>query len=491
MLRQLQQGFGKQSTVNSAQANHHLSAREQEASSSSVPPLTDADYEFLFSQLLEGVAHGWHSPRIAKFFQQLGDRGQPQQWVAWLERFSTKILTFSHPHEQQLGARMMRLGQLTESTPSVQQIGVTAYHIGRQLFYGNTLDLVWEYEGPDLEIAAEAISETEALSDYALSEAQTATNFSSTETVSESFLEKDTEDTFIQTDEIATNQIIIQFSSTETARDSLREEEKGDSLLQTDEIAPNQLSIKFFSPQTVSESFPEEKEDTSGQQEITTQQATSHFSHSAITTQFLLKEKEKKLSQNQSPATHQLVFSDPSVSHSKLQTTDLPATEIKEEIELNNLELVEGWFNLGLKQASSGNFEGAIESWERVLKLNPHICEAWHNRGSALGRIEQYEEAIESFDRALAINPKNYQAWNDRAHALYQLKKWSEAIASWDKAIEIIPGDCQFWYKRGCALEKLQRFDESVASYEKALEIKPDFQQARSRYIKLLADKSQ
>jgi tetratricopeptide (TPR) repeat protein len=413
MLRQLQQGFGKQSTVNSAQASHHLSARDKESSSSSVPPLTDADYEFLFSQLLEGVAHGWHPARIAKFFQQLGDRGQSQQWVAWLERFSTKILTSPHTYEQQLGARMMRLGQLTESTASVQQIGVVAYQIGRQLFYGNTLDLVWEYEGPDLAIAAEAVREPDvSISDYALAE-----EHSSTETVGESFVEEEEEDTFIQTDEIATDRLIIQFSS----------------------------------PQTAPESLPDDKEDTGVQQENMTEVATSHFSHPEITTQ----------------------------------------SPLKEEIEFNNLELVEGWFNLGLKQASSGDFQGAIESWERVLKLNPHICEAWHNRGSALGRIKKYQEAIDSFNKALAINPKNYQAWSDRAHALYQLQKWSEAIASWDKAIEIIPGDYQFWYNRGRALEKLQRSQESIASYEKALEIKPDFSQARSRYIKLLTDDSQ
>jgi tetratricopeptide (TPR) repeat protein len=456
MLRQLQQGFGKRSTVNSAQASHNLSAREQEASSPSVPPLTDADYEFLFTQLLEGVAHGWHPPRIAKFFQQLGDRGQQQQWVAWLERFSTKILAHPHTHEQQLGARMMRLGQLTESTSSVQQIGVVAYQIGRQLFYGNTLDLVWEYEGPDLAITAEAVNEPEAFFDYALGEKSAETNFSSTQTVGEFLVEEDGDDTFIQTEKIAPNQLIIQFSSTQTAPESL----------------------------------PDEKEDTGVQPENMTEGATSYFSHPEITTQSILK-KEEKLSQNESAANHQLVVSDSSAPHATLQTTELPVIESKEEIDLNNLELVEGWFNLGLKQASSGDFAGAIKSWERVLKLNPHICEAWHNRGSALGRIKKYPEAIDSFDKALAINPKNYQAWNDRAHALYQLQKWEQAIASWDKAIEILPGDYQFWYNRGCALEKLQRLEESLASYEKALEIKPEFEQARSRYIKLLADNSQ
>jgi tetratricopeptide (TPR) repeat protein len=408
MLRQLQQGFDKQLTVKVT--------RDGEVASTSLPPLTDADYEFLFNQLLEGVAHGWHPPRIAKFFQRLGDRGQQQQWVAWLERFSTKILTFSHAHEQQLGARMMRLGQLAESTASIQQVGVAAYQIGHKLFYGNTFDSVWEYEGPDLPITDK---EQNPLA----------------ETASQFLIEEDGEDTLIQ-DEIAPNQLIIQFAPAPVALDPLSE-------------AKNDTTIK------------------------------SEISE------------KKQLSQKEPEISEQMIVANFSEPHSTLLANNLPATETTEAIDLNNLELIESWFNLGLKQASSGDFAGAIESWEQVLRLNPHICEAWHNRGSALGRIKKYQEAIESFDKALAINPKNYQAWSDRAHALSQLQKWSEAIASWDKAIEIAPGDYHFWYNRGWALEKLQYPEESIASYEKALEIKPDFQQARSRYIKLLADKSQ
>ena len=155
-----------------------------------------------------------------------------------------------------------------------------------------------------------------------------------------------------------------------------------------------------------------------------------------------------------------------------------------------NIELVESWFDLGLKQASAEDFQGAIASWEKALKLNPNLSEAWHNRGSALGRIGKYEEAIQSFNRAINLAPTRYQAWNDRAHALYQIKKWEQAIASWDKAISIMSDHYQFWYNRGCALEQLQRYDESISSYEKALEIKPDFQSARSRYISLVSENS-
>jgi tetratricopeptide (TPR) repeat protein len=178
-------------------------------------------------------------------------------------------------------------------------------------------------------------------------------------------------------------------------------------------------------------------------------------------------------------------------------TSDGDELELKLEPELespflddSSLEVIESWFNLGLKQVSAGEYAQAIVSWDKALQINANLPEAWHNRGSALGRLGNYEAAVKSFQSALAIDPDNYQAWNDRAHALYQLENWSGAIESWSQAIKLMPGNHLFWYNRGCALEQLAKWSEAIASYEKALEIKPDFQPGRSRYINLVADNS-
>jgi tetratricopeptide (TPR) repeat protein len=172
------------------------------------------------------------------------------------------------------------------------------------------------------------------------------------------------------------------------------------------------------------------------------------------------------------------------------QTVKQSPDQQLEDLDQSSLELIESWFNLGLKQVSAGDFEKAIASWEKALQINPNLSEAWHNRGSALGRLGQYEEAVDSFQSALVIDPNNYQAWNDRAHALYQLQNWTEAIDSWNNALKIMPGNHLFWYNRGCALEQMKDWDKAIASYEKSLEIRPDFQPARSRYINLVADNS-
>ncbi|MFM7192236.1 MAG: tetratricopeptide repeat protein [Microcystaceae cyanobacterium] len=114
-------------------------------------PLSDTDYEFLFSQLLEGIGHGWHEGRVLKFFEQLGDRGKTKLWVSWLDRFGEKVLASPSPNLE-LAGRMMRLGELSQCFPKIDPIGQKAYHLARQLYarQAPSEPAIWEYGGPDV-----------------------------------------------------------------------------------------------------------------------------------------------------------------------------------------------------------------------------------------------------------------------------------------------------------------------------------------------------
>ncbi|MEO1341755.1 MAG: hypothetical protein AAFV28_11595, partial [Cyanobacteria bacterium J06635_13] len=126
--------------------------------------LSDADYEFLFNQLLEGIAHGWHDRRIIKFFKQLGDRGAQENWVAWLDRLRNKVLSLPIQSKRQLGTMMIRLGELTQSATEVNQIGAASHRIGRELLFGKTPAEIWEYVGPDLPPPSNQIETEQELS---------------------------------------------------------------------------------------------------------------------------------------------------------------------------------------------------------------------------------------------------------------------------------------------------------------------------------------
>jgi tetratricopeptide (TPR) repeat protein len=443
------------------------SSESGDKSSPSPPALTDGDYEFLFNQLLQGVAHGWHQQRVEKFFIQLGDRGNPEDWISWLERFGSKILTQHLASREQLAILMIRLGEITQSSPKIKKMGATSYHIGRQLLsqHQNLVsqsvgakaspaeEVAWEYDGPDLANKSELVIDQEITPPENLSQ--------EVSTVEVSPAAK--KDVVLKTEELVADELVNYPA------------EKAPETSNSDNTIPVPSLESELTTQ--SELAPEKPE-------------LSNLTSSELLS---LIQQDEELAQQISRKLNISLSNEPELSQSAIAKTDNSDT-IKVEPNTPNsspFELVESWFNLGLKQASAGEFEAAVNSWEQALQLNSNLSEAWHNRGSALGRLGKYEPAIESFEKALAIAPNNYQAWNDRAHALYQLQRWQEAVASWNQAIEIMPGHHLFWYNRGCALEQLKRFDESIASYEKALEIKPDFQPARARYINLIADNPQ
>ena len=76
-----------------------------------LPPLDDSDREYLFMQLLEGVAHGWQQPRAIGFFNKIRNRVRKSEWLEWLDRFGQNLLESSVPNYE-LAGRMSQLAEL-------------------------------------------------------------------------------------------------------------------------------------------------------------------------------------------------------------------------------------------------------------------------------------------------------------------------------------------------------------------------------------------
>jgi tetratricopeptide (TPR) repeat protein len=93
----------------------------------------------------------------------------------------------------------------------------------------------------------------------------------------------------------------------------------------------------------------------------------------------------------------------------------------------------------GVSHHSQGEFETAVEFFDKALKLDPSIVAAWSNRGLALSKLGRYDEAIESYDQAIELFPKYTAAWVDKGVALQELGRLDEALKCYDMAIEMSP----------------------------------------------------
>ena len=137
-------------------------------------------------------------------------------------------------------------------------------------------------------------------------------------------------------------------------------------------------------------------------------------------------------------------------------------------------EDAEALIKLAVQQLQSGQFEEALESFDRAIKLKPDILEDYYNGGISLGYLGGYEEALASYDRVLKLQPDNPIIWLSRGNLLNNLGRYEEAVASYDRALELQPDNHIAWNNRGHALDNLGRYEEAVASYDRAIELQPN-----------------
>ena len=63
--------------------------------------------------------------------------------------------------------------------------------------------------------------------------------------------------------------------------------------------------------------------------------------------------------------------------------------------------------------------------------------DAWHNKCNALARLERHEGAIECYDKAIRLTPEDYGAWYSKGESLKELGRDDKAEECFAKAKEL------------------------------------------------------
>jgi tetratricopeptide (TPR) repeat protein len=98
-------------------------------------------------------------------------------------------------------------------------------------------------------------------------------------------------------------------------------------------------------------------------------------------------------------------------------------------------------YRLGLSQYDAKDYAGALQTWRRVVALDPKHPDAWDAIGLAHGRLFEWNDAVQAFQEQVTAEPFHKQAWKDLGWALRQAQKRPEAIAAYRKQTEIVPLD--------------------------------------------------
>ena len=122
----------------------------------------------------------------------------------------------------------------------------------------------------------------------------------------------------------------------------------------------------------------------------------------------------------------------------------------------------------------SGDLEGAIEEYGKLLKRRPDDPDVLTNRGAALDDLKRYEEALADYNRSLELRPDDPGTLYNRGSTLNDLKRYDEALADFNRSLELRPDDPSTLNNRGFALGHLQRHEEAEGDFNRSLELRPD-----------------
>jgi adenylate cyclase len=125
-----------------------------------------------------------------------------------------------------------------------------------------------------------------------------------------------------------------------------------------------------------------------------------------------------------------------------------------------------------------GDYETAIDFVERAVASNPNDPEAWTTRGWMYKYAGQYEEAILSFERAIRLaplHPANHINHSGAGFALIELRRFNEAVIVCKKAFRQNSSDGVASRGLASAFAHLGRDAEARGAAARLLEVDPDF----------------
>ena len=119
--------------------------------------------------------------------------------------------------------------------------------------------------------------------------------------------------------------------------------------------------------------------------------------------------------------------------------------------------------------------------WSMVSAMSARSKSKYKHLGIAEFEKGNYQEAINYYNKGLEAKPDDPCLFNNRGLAYYSLEQYDKAVADYTKAIELKPDFAEAYYNRGLAYFRkgssynLEPRKKAIGDFTKAIELKPDF----------------
>jgi len=133
----------------------------------------------------------------------------------------------------------------------------------------------------------------------------------------------------------------------------------------------------------------------------------------------------------------------------------------------------QGWFDAGTTWAEKGEYDKAIDSYNKALKMDPLYTGAYFYRAQMWEEKGEYKKAIKDYNKVLKISPNLEKAYNYRGGAWQMKGESDKAVEDYTKALEINPDNAVAYHNRGNVWGKKGNYDKAIEDFNKAAELSP------------------
>jgi type IV pilus biogenesis/stability protein PilW len=131
------------------------------------------------------------------------------------------------------------------------------------------------------------------------------------------------------------------------------------------------------------------------------------------------------------------------------------------------------YFNLGVEFYHQRDFLKAIQSYQKVIEIDPTYIEAYNNLGIVYQEIGNSNKALEMYQKAIELNPQYEKAYNNLGILFYLKGRYEESVEAFQKAIAINPNNIESLINLGTLSKRRGQVDKAIEFYQKALALNP------------------
>ncbi|PKP03858.1 MAG: hypothetical protein CVU11_07030 [Bacteroidetes bacterium HGW-Bacteroidetes-6] len=136
-------------------------------------------------------------------------------------------------------------------------------------------------------------------------------------------------------------------------------------------------------------------------------------------------------------------------------------------------------YNYANTLSKLGQYEEAINHYQKCLKIDPNFATAWKNLGQVYWDIQEHEKELECYNKALVISPKLPQALFSKGVTLSRIyNQYEEALTLMLEALkyeeEMLHSYPYGYFGIAYAYEKLNKLRDSLIWINKGLDLYPE-----------------